>query len=279
MGIHCILPTFDLFTNEKDKSLMARQKIVAGNWKMNKTYQQGLELASEVLPMLKDEVLPSQATAILGTPAIHLAAVAKLIGSQAGVYVAAQNCHDLGQGAYTGEHSADMIASTGAAYVILGHSERRQYNHETEGLLAKKVDAAFANGLIPIFCCGESLETREHADYISFVKAQLSASLFHLSKDLALKLVIAYEPIWAIGTGKTASDEQAQEMHAALRQHLAGHFGQNVADIIPILYGGSVKPSNAAGLFGQADIDGALVGGASLQSRDFVNIVKAAAQA
>ncbi|WP_053406553.1 triose-phosphate isomerase [Persicobacter sp. CCB-QB2] len=252
-----------------------RNKIVAGNWKMNKTLEEGKILASEVVNMAADEA-PSDVTVIMGTPAIHMDAVGKLVKDAANVAIAAQDCSAHEAGAYTGEISVSQIKSVGAEYVILGHSERREYHNESNELLAAKVDTALAADLKPIFCCGEALETREQGDDVAykFVCDQLTASLFHLSAEVMTNFIIAYEPIWAIGTGKTASAEQAQLMHAEIRKHIAAKYGQEVADSVSILYGGSCKPSNANEIFAGADVDGGLIGGASLASRDFIDIVK-----
>ncbi len=249
-----------------------RKKIVAGNWKMNKTLDEGLALASEVISMVKDEV-KNNAQAILCTPYISLASVAKLTEGTA-VAVGAQNCNEKESGAYTGEISVPMLKSIGTKYVILGHSERREYYAETNAQLAAKVDAVLKAGLTPIFCCGETLQQREKGIHIAFVNSQLTESLFHLSEELFKKVVIAYEPIWAIGTGVTASKEQAQEMHEKIRTHLASKYGAAVAEETSILYGGSCKPDNAKELFACKDIDGGLIGGASLKARDFVDIIK-----
>ena len=251
-----------------------RQKIVAGNWKMHKTYQDGLALAAELLPMLADE-LHGDAQVVLAVPYIHIHAVARLAAGNPAVHIAAQNCHQEVQGAYTGEVAAAQLASAGASHVLLGHSERRQYFGEGAALLLAKVQAALAAGLTPIYCCGETQDIREAGSQDVYVGSQIAQVLFALSPTDMAKVVIAYEPIWAIGTGLTASPAQAQAMHAAIRAQLATHFGQPLADATPILYGGSVKASNAAELFAQPDIDGALVGGASLQSREFANIAKA----
>ena len=250
-----------------------RDKIVAGNWKMNNTLDEGITLASEIANMVADEVM-DDVKVVLCPPFIHLNSVSKIIEGTDKLYLGAQNCNDHTSGAYTGEISVDMLRSVGVQYVIIGHSERREYYCETNEFLMKKVDTALSAGLTPIFCCGESLEIREKDEHFAFVTNQLTESLFHLSADDFKKLVIAYEPIWAIGTGKTASKEQAQEMHEKLRAHIAGKYGDDVAEGISILYGGSCKPSNAAELFAQKDIDGGLIGGASLKSRDFVDIVK-----
>ena len=250
-----------------------RDKIAAGNWKMNTDLSTGMQLASEVVHMGADEV-SSKVKMILIPPFTHLTTVKKQIGDASNVFLGAQNCHEAGSGAYTGEISVSMLKSVGVTYVVLGHSERREYFGENHELLAKKIDAVMAGGLLPIFCCGEKLETREANQHFDLVKQQVEESLFHLSADQIKQVVIAYEPVWAIGTGVTASDEQAQEMHAFIRGVLAKKYGQETADSISILYGGSVKPDNAKALFACADVDGGLVGGASLKSRDFVEIAK-----
>lgn len=250
-----------------------RKKIVAGNWKMNKSLDEALVLASEVINMVKDEVTTPTET-VLCAPFIYLSTLAKYVEGIPNVSVGAQNCHQKASGAYTGEVSAGMLKSIGVKYVILGHSERRQYFGESNALLAEKVNAVLENDLLPIFCCGESLEQRNAGGYLELVASQLTDSLFHLSSEALQKVVIAYEPIWAIGTGLTASNEQAQEMHAFLRQHIAKQYGSEVANEITIQYGGSVNEKNAEELFACPDVDGGLVGGASLKSREFVNIVK-----
>lgn len=248
-----------------------REKIVAGNWKMNTDLTGGHTLASEVINMYNDEV-QDNVTAIIIPPFTHLASVVKL-ASGSKVKVGAQNCHWEKNGAFTGEISAEMLASIDATYVVIGHSERREYFNETDDLLKKKVDAALKEGLIPIFCCGESLDTREKGDPYGYVKDQISAGLFHLDKISFSKVVIAYEPIWAIGTGRTASSEQAQQMHEAIRGHLADKYGGETAENCSILYGGSCKPGNAREIFSGKDVDGGLIGGASLKSRDFIDII------
>lgn len=248
---------------------MKRQLIVAGNWKMNKTYEEGRDLAKEVINKLQ----PSDVIVIMGTPYIHLKSVSNIIKDISNVKLAAQNCHQEEKGAYTGEISVDMLQSVGVEYVILGHSERREYFEESDELLAKKVNLVLAKGLKPIFCCGEKLETREAGDHIQWVANQLKSSLFHLSPEQFQQVVIAYEPIWAIGTGKTASPEQAQEIHKEIRSLISQQYGETIADTTTILYGGSCKPSNAKELFGQADVDGGLIGGASLKANDFIAIV------
>jgi triosephosphate isomerase len=250
-----------------------RKKIVAGNWKMNLDYNEGLSLFSEIANMVRDEITGSQ-QAVICTPFIHLSSVAQLAKGYDKVAVGAQNAHQNESGAYTGEISAKMVKSTGAAYVILGHSERRQYFGEDNQLLAQKTEAALSNGLKPIFCIGETLDEREAEQHFDVIKTQLKEGIFHLSAEQFEQLVLAYEPVWAIGTGKTASSEQAQEIHAFIREEIANNYSQQVADNTTILYGGSCNPKNAADLFAQADIDGGLIGGASLKSRDFLDIVK-----
>jgi len=250
-----------------------RKQIVAGNWKMNNTLEEGKILASEVVNIVKDEV-QDDVVVILGTPFVHLLSVVQLTNNSDKVFVAAQNCSEHSSGAYTGETSVSMLNSIGVQYVIIGHSERREYFNETNAQLAKKVDLALAEGLTPIFCCGEQLEIREDGSHFDYVCNQITESLFHLTREEMTKLVIAYEPIWAIGTGVTASSEQAQEMHANIRTHLASQYGEELANDISILYGGSCKPDNAKELFANPDVDGGLIGGASLKARDFVEIVK-----
>ena len=251
-----------------------RKKIVAGNWKMNKTAEEAKALLSEVVNMVKDEVR-SDVDVVLCPPAIYLATFRQYLTADGNVSLGAQNCHEKASGAYTGEISAAMLRSIGVEYVILGHSERRQYFGETNAQLAEKVDIALENGLTPIFCCGESRDLRENGDYDRFVKNQLTEGLFHLSAEQFAHVVIAYEPIWAIGTGLTASSGQAQDMHFGLRRHIAGQYGDSVAQDTSILYGGSANEKNAAELFAQPDVDGGLIGGASLKSREFTNVVKA----
>lgn len=250
-----------------------RKKIVAGNWKMNKNLEEGLQLTSEIVNMTKDEVA-AEVQVVLNPPFVHLTSLRKLIPSGGNLFLGAQNCFYEKSGAYTGEVSVEMLKAIPVDFTIVGHSERREYFQETNAQLAQKVDALLTQDITPIFCCGESLETRESGSYVEFVSNQLTEGVFHLSSEEFGKIVIAYEPIWAIGTGKTASSEQAQEMHAALRQHIAQKYGQEVADNTSILYGGSCKPGNAKELFSCPDVDGGLIGGASLKSRDFVDIAK-----
>ncbi|TCO05984.1 triose-phosphate isomerase [Natronoflexus pectinivorans] len=249
-----------------------RQNIVAGNWKMNKTLQEGIELAKDVNQRVN--AITPKCKVVLGTPFIHITEVVKTVDGDK-VAVAAQNCADKVSGAYTGEVSAEMIQSTGAAYVILGHSERRAYYGETNAILKEKTDLALANNLLPIFCIGEVLAEREANTHFDVVKSQVEEALFHLSADAFGKIVLAYEPVWAIGTGKTASPEQAQEMHAFIRSLVAEKYGKEIADNTSILYGGSCNPKNAQELFANADVDGGLIGGASLKAEDFLAIITA----
>lgn len=249
-----------------------RKKVVAGNWKMNTTLQEGVRLAEEVNAALKGT--NAKCDVVICVPFTHLASVNAVI-DPARLGLGAENCADHLKGAYTGEVSAPMVASTGARYVILGHSERRQYYGETSATLKEKVKLALAEDLTPIFCIGEVLEERENGTYNNVVKTQIEEALFDLSADDFKKIILAYEPVWAIGTGKTATDEQAQDMHAFIRKTIADKYGADVADEISILYGGSCKPSNAKGLFSQPDIDGGLIGGASLEAESFMGIVNA----
>ena len=251
-----------------------RKQIAAGNWKMNKNLEDGKILASEVIEMVNSELNDPNTIVILIPPFTHLTTVKGLIGSSTKVALGAQNCSDQDSGAYTGEVSVDMLKSVGVDYVVIGHSERREYFNESNELLTKKVDKILEAGLTPIFCCGEALESREAGTHEKFVADQVEGSLFHLSAEDVQKVVIAYEPIWAIGTGVTASSDQAQEMHRAIRLMLIDQYGTEVAESISILYGGSVKPGNAEELFAQGDVDGGLVGGASLDSRGFADIAK-----
>ena len=248
-----------------------RKNIVAGNWKMNTTLPEGLALAKGLDEALKGKT--PNCDVIIGTPFTHLASVAAAIDTNK-IGVAAENCADKEKGAYTGEVSAAMVASTGAKYVILGHSERRAYYGETVEILKEKVKLALANGLTPIFCIGEVLEEREANKQNEVVAAQL-ASVFELSAEDFAKIILAYEPVWAIGTGKTATAEQAQEIHAFIRSLIADKYGKEVADNTSILYGGSCKPSNAKELFANPDVDGGLIGGAALKVVDFKGIIDA----
>lgn len=253
-----------------------RKKIVAGNWKMNKTFDEAGILVSELMGMVEDEV-KGNVRVILCVPFPYLVSVKNQLGKTSRIEVGAQNCSEHEAGAYTGEVSASMLRSIGVPYVILGHSERRQYFQEDNTLLAKKIDMALKYGLTPIFCCGEPLDVREKNEHEKLVKEQVEKALFHLDARAIEKIIIAYEPVWAIGTGKTASAEQAQAMHAVIRKHIADKYDSGVADNISILYGGSVNAANAAELFANPDVDGGLVGGASLKSRDFTDIIKSMA--
>lgn len=249
-----------------------RKNIVAGNWKMNTTLPEGVKLAQEVNEALKNE--PPKCGVIICVPFTHLASINNVIDSSK-LGLGAENCADHLSGAYTGEVSAPMVASTGATYVILGHSERRQYYGETSETLKEKVALALENNLTPIFCIGEVLEQRENGSYLEVVKKQIEDALFNLSPDDFSKLILAYEPVWAIGTGKTATADQAEEMHAHIRSVVASKYGNEIADNTTILYGGSCKPSNAAQLFAKPDVDGGLIGGASLDCESFMGIVNA----
>ncbi len=249
-----------------------RKNIVAGNWKMNKTLQEGVELAKSLNDTLAAKAV--NCDVVIGTPFIHLATVAALVDTTK-LGVAAQNCADHTSGAYTGEVSASMVKSTGANYVILGHSERRAYYGETNEMLKTKVGLALSNGLTPIFCIGEVLEEREAGKQFEVVETQIKESLFDLSAEDFGKIILAYEPVWAIGTGKTATAEQAQEIHAYIRSVIVKQFGQELADNCSILYGGSCKASNAKELFANPDVDGGLIGGAALAVADFMGIVEA----
>ena len=248
---------------------MSRRKIAAGNWKMNTTFQTGMELASKI----SEANIPSDVEVILGIPSVYLKSAIDMLQQVPRVEVAAQNCHSKEKGAYTGEISTAMLSSISCQNVIIGHSERREYFHESSAELAEKVDRAFAQNLSTVFCCGEPLKIRKDGSQNEYVCKQIAESLFHLDADQFSQLVIAYEPIWAIGTGETASPEQAQEMHSAIREFIANKYGKSVADIIPILYGGSVKAANAKEIFGQPDVDGGLVGGASLDAEQFEKII------
>lgn len=250
-----------------------RKNIAAGNWKMNLTLDEGNKLASEVINMVNDEA-SKDVHVILIPPFTHISAVKKLIGTSDNIFVGAQNVHQEKAGAYTGEISIGMLKSLGVTHVVIGHSERREYFGEDNALLAGKVKIVLDHGLIPIYCCGEKLESREQGQHFAVNQNQIEEGLLGLSESEISQVVIAYEPVWAIGTGVTASDDQAQEMHAFIRSLLANKYGETVAEEISILYGGSVKPGNAMALFAKPDVDGGLVGGASLKSRDFTEIVK-----
>lgn len=250
-----------------------RKKIAAANWKMNLSREEGKELIEQLL--VRNPKIGEGHQVILAVPFPYLELASSLVASHPGYAIAAQNCYHLPAGAYTGEVSASMLASIGIKYCVVGHSERREYQHETPEQLGEKLKLCFSQSITPIFCCGEPLPIRENGDPGSYVKEQLSASLSILTPEQVAKLVIAYEPIWAIGTGKTATAAQAQEMHFAIRNYLLDCYGNTIAAAIPILYGGSVKSSNAAEIFGNPDVDGGLVGGASLIADEFSAIIKA----
>lgn len=246
-----------------------KRHMVAGNWKMNNTLDEGLQLIYDIKEVLLQR--PTDVEVVIGTPFIHLSEAADMLITTP-IYLAAQNCHQEASGAYTGEVSADMLKSVGTDYVILGHSERRQYFNETDAIISAKTMAALAAGLKVIWCCGEPLEVREQNQQEAYVKNQMEAGILVLDKTQLADVVIAYEPIWAIGTGKTASAQQAQDMHAFIRGLLANTF-DDLAQQVTILYGGSCKPSNAVEIFSQPDVDGGLIGGASLNADDFTAIV------
>lgn len=255
-----------------------RKKLVAGNWKMNKNHPEGISLVKEI--MAGSESLQKENAcweAVFCPPYFLVQACADLVKDSAHFSAGAQNCHPADQGAFTGEISARMIADMGASNVIIGHSERRQYFHEDDVFLLEKLNAALRCGLKPIFCCGETLMEREAGTQLSVVEQQLAATVFRLDPAAFQSCVIAYEPVWAIGTGLTASTEQAQEMHAYIRKLIEGRFGSEVAGQSLILYGGSCNASNAASLFSCPDVDGGLIGGASLKAADFISIIAAAA--
>ncbi|MDB5232761.1 MAG: triosephosphate isomerase [Chitinophagaceae bacterium] len=248
-----------------------RKQIAAANWKMNLTISQAEKLVNDLLATAH-EVKENQQV-LLAVPFPYLSQVEKLLAGKNGVAVAAQNCSNKLSGAYTGEVSVEMLSSLNINYVIIGHSERREYFNESNQLLAEKINMALQNNITPVFCCGEALEIRESEKQNEFVGKQLNESLYHLTPDQLKKVVIAYEPIWAIGTGKTASSEQAQEMHAFIRSELSNKYGVETANEISILYGGSVKGANAKEIFSQPDVDGGLVGGASLNAGEFNTII------
>jgi len=250
-----------------------RKQIAAANWKMNLTIDKAKSLLDDIL---KENTSPAEnGQVIFAVPFPYLQMASEKIDGKKGYSIAAQNCSNKKSGAYTGEVSVEMLDSINIKYAVVGHSERREYYNETNAMLAEKIDLCLAQNIIPIFCCGEALEIREKEWQNEFVRQQLEESLFHLSAEQLKKIVIAYEPIWAIGTGKTASTEQAQQMHAFIRSVLAGKWGEETANNISILYGGSVKASNAKELFNCADVDGGLVGGASLIAPEFVQIINA----
>jgi len=249
-----------------------RKQIAAANWKMNKTLSDGEQLLNDILGGMGQ--VKDNHQVVFAVPYPYLLKSNEIIGARKNTFVASQNCHHKTSGAYTGEVSVDMLESICIKYCIVGHSERREYFSETNSMLADKVNLCLSKSIIPIFCCGESLDIREASIQNEYVEKQLKESLFHLDTDAIQQVVIAYEPIWAIGTGKTASSAQAQEMHAHLRAVLSSQYGKPVADNVSILYGGSVKGSNAKEIFSQPDVDGGLVGGASLIAEEFVQIIQ-----
>ncbi len=251
-----------------------RKNIVAGNWKMNKTLEEGVQLAQEINTLV-EQGIPENTGVIIAPPYIHLTEVARQI-NPALISLSAQNCASEDAGAYTGEVSAAMVRSTGATHVIIGHSERRHYFGETNPVLKKKIELALENELTPIYCCGEVLEERKSGGHFDVVKKQISEALFFLAPEEFGHIIIAYEPVWAIGTGETATPEQAQEMHAFIRGLIRERYGEKSAEETTILYGGSCKPSNAKELFANPDVDGGLIGGASLKAEDFYAIIQAA---
>src|ERR1017187_10154677 len=250
-----------------------RRKIVAGNWKMNTDYPQGLRLASEVVNMVNDEVL-NDVTVILAPPFTHLFGISQLIKDSPKVYLAAQNCSAEVSGAFTGEVSVDMINSIGAQYVIIGHSERRHIFGENNAMVERKIQVVLEAGLIPIFCCGETLNERNSGKHFQVINSQLEEALFELNNNEICNVIIAYEPVWAIGTGVNATPQQAQEIHHFIRNSIKEKYGEDISNFTSILYGGSCNSKNAKELFSNPDVDGGLVGGASLKSREFVDIVK-----
>jgi len=251
-----------------------RKNIVAGNWKMNLNFEEGVSLFSEIVNMVKDEVIGNQEVVVC-SPFIHLNTIGKLAETANNVSVGAQNIYQAESGAFTGEISASQVKSVGANYVILGHSERRAYFGETDAVLAEKVNVALKHGLTPIFCIGETKEERESGRFFEVIKSQLENGVFHLEVSDFSRIVLAYEPVWAIGTGETATADQAQEMHQFIREQIAHQYDREIAENVSILYGGSVKPDNAQEIFSKPDVDGGLIGGAALQVDDFTAIINA----
>jgi triosephosphate isomerase len=250
-----------------------RKQIAAANWKMNLTWQEGQQLLETIVQ--NNPAVSAGKQVLIAVPFPYLTEAVNKVKGKEGISIAAQNCHHKESGAYTGEVSASMLSSIGVSYCIIGHSERREYQAETNEQLAQKMELCFQQGITPIFCCGEPLSVREAEQQNDFVKKQLEESLFQLDAAQVSKVIVAYEPIWAIGTGRTATAEQAQEMHAHLRAVIAGRYGQEVADSVSILYGGSVKGANAQEIFNGKDVDGGLVGGASLVATEFQSIINA----
>ena len=248
---------------------MSRKKIVAGNWKMNKTVSEAQSLIEDIAA----QTLPNDVIVVLCPPILYAEMTHRLIAANKNLHLGAQNVHHETVGAYTGEISVEMLKSVGTEYVIVGHSERRAFNRESSPHITQKIKNLLAANITPIYCCGEPLTIREKDTHVAFVAEQIRTELFGLSMDEIQKIVVAYEPIWAIGTGKTASPEQAQEMHAAIRAIFLEKYGKNTADNLPILYGGSCNAANAKEIFGKPDVDGGLIGGASLKAKDFLTII------
>lgn len=246
-----------------------RQKIVAGNWKMNKNAEETEDLLNQLIDKLPQDI---EAQIIVAPTFVNLASAVQHL-EFTNIEVAAQNMHQAENGAYTGEISADMLQSIGVNTVIIGHSERRAYFHETDSILAYKVDTALKHNMRVIFCFGEELKDRQSGNHFNIVENQLRDGLFHIAKEAWESIVLAYEPVWAIGTGETASPEQAQEMHEFIRETIRKSFGSDIAENVSILYGGSVKPDNAREIFSKPDVDGGLIGGAALKAEDFAAIV------
>ncbi len=250
-----------------------RNKIVAGNWKMNLDLNEGAQLVNDIFNGLP--VLAGNTKVVIAPPYVHLTQTASQLTGMLDVHLGAQNCHHEASGAYTGEVSAAMLKSAEVEYVIIGHSERREYFKEDGAMLAKKVNQALSNEMKVIFCCGEPMEIRDANSQNAYVENQIKAGVFHLSEDQLKNVVIAYEPVWAIGTGRTATSAQAQDMHAYIRGVISAQYGAEASKNISILYGGSCKPSNAAELFACPDVDGGLIGGAALKANEFLGIIEA----
>ncbi len=249
-----------------------RKQIAAANWKMNTSFEQGQKLLDDILA--ENIAVNTDQQVLFAVPFPYLLMAGDKVKGRSGYAISAQNCYHKKSGAYTGEVSVEMLHSIGIRYCLVGHSERREYFNESNSVLAEKINLCLEAGITPVFCCGEPLQIREAGTQNRFVETQLQESLFHLTAEQLKSIIIAYEPIWAIGTGKTASSAQAQEMHAHLRKVLANQYGSAVADEVSILYGGSVKGNNAQELFSQPDVDGGLVGGASLNATEFATIIR-----
>jgi triosephosphate isomerase len=252
-----------------------RDTIIAGNWKMNTTVEEGKMLVKEVINGVLPEDLNGKKV-VFGVPFISLTSIKDMVKDKTGFYVAAQNISSFGNGAYTGETSGEMLSSSHIDMAIIGHSERREYFAETNSVLAQKVKQALHYGITPIYCCGEVLEDRKNGKFKEIILQQIEEGLFGLSESEFSKVIIAYEPVWAIGTGETASPEQAEEVHSFIRSEIARKYSDEIAQNCPILYGGSMKPSNAKELVSMPNIDGGLIGGASLKAEDFIQIIKSA---